>query len=102
MGVFMMMTDDDAPALAAQLLHNPLYSGPALTAVRGHGVDDDPLHVGGEGNSLHRHHRLLSHQSPAGVLRVRGVCHLLLHVDKVAERHVLRLHLHQTLFRVNG
>ena len=97
-----MMMIDDAPALAAQLLHNPLYSGPALTAVRGHGVDDDPLHVGGKGNSLHRHHRLLSHQSPAGVLRVRGVCHLLLHVDKVAEGHVLGLHLHQTLFRVNS
>ena len=98
----MMMTDDDAPALAAQLLHNPLYSGPALTAVRGHSVDNDPLHVGGEGNPLHCHHRLLFHQGPAGVLRVRGVCHLLLHVDKVTEGHVLGLHLHQTLFRVNG
>ena len=80
-----MMMTDDVPALAAQFLHNPLYSGPALTAVRGHGVDDDPLHVGGERNSLHCHHRLLSHQSPAGVLRIWGVCHLLLHVDKVAE-----------------
>merc|ERR1719336_3554659 len=38
--------------------------------------------------------RTLEEEGIIGVLRVRGVCHLLLHVDKVAKRHVLGLHLH--------
>ena len=90
------------PALIAQLLHYPLYSGPALTAVWGHSVDNDSLHVRGEGNPLHCHHSLLSHHRPAGVLRIRCVCHLLLHVDKVAEGHVLGSHLHQAVLGVHG
>ena len=92
----------EQPALIAQLLHYPLYSGPALTAVGGHGVDDDPLHVGGEGHPLHCHHRLLPHQSPVGVLWIRRVCHLLLHVDHVAKGHVLGSHFHETVFGIHG
>ena len=90
------------PALIAQLLHYPLYSGPALTAVWGHRVDNDPLHVGGEGHPLHCHHCLLLHQRPVGVLWIGCVRHLLLHVDNIAEGHVLRSHLHQTVFGVHG
>ena len=50
------------PALIAQLLHDPLYGGPALAAVGGHGVHDDPLHVGGEGHPLAGHHCLLKQE----------------------------------------
>ena len=47
------------PALLAQFLHDPFDGRPALAAVVRHGVDDDALHVTGEGNPLHGHNHFL-------------------------------------------
>ena len=85
----------------AQLLYHPLYRGLALTAVFRDGVDDDSLHVAGQGNTLHSYDHLLLQHCPRVVLWVRGVRHFLLHVDVRVECQVLTVHLHESVLGVD-